>query len=95
LCNTRIPRCGKKHWGFAADQHLTAALRWFAENNIKLWGTQANPTQKHWSKSPKAYAHIYIDDAALGCPLTYEADVERPFVDWAEVRSLLTEEGLL
>ena len=77
------------------ENHLTQAIQWFEQHDIKLWGVQANPTQKHWTKSPKAYAELYIDYAALGCPLVIEPDVERPFVDWAGVRIMLTNLGVL
>lgn len=76
------------------DNHLEQAVLWFGQHDIPLWGIQKNPTQKHWSKSPKAYAQLYIDDAALGCPLRMEPDVERPFVDWRAVRAMLDVEGL-
>ena len=77
------------------ENHLEQAVLWFGQHDIPLWGIQKNPTQKHWSKSPKAFANLYIDDAALGCPLVIEPDVERPFVDWAGVRIMLTNLGVL
>lgn len=63
---------------------LTDAVNWFKENGIELYGIQRNPTQDAWTSSPKAYAHIYIDDAALGAPLIYP-EGERPHIDWAAV----------
>lgn len=66
---------------------LTDAVNWFMDNNIDLYGIQRNPDQDSWTQSPKAYAHIYIDDAALGCPLKEDKSLsDRPFVDWGEVR---------
>lgn len=50
-------------------QFLTEAVNWFIINDIPLYGIQKNPTQWTWTKSPKCYAEVYIDDAALGCPL--------------------------
>ena len=39
---------------------------------------------------------MYIDDAALGCPLKYDKEFsERPFVDWSFVRDMLKWNGLL
>ena len=67
---------------------LSDAIRWFEENGIPLYGIQRNPTQDEWTRSPKAYAHIYIDDAALGCPLI-KIDGSRPFVDWKTVERML------
>jgi hypothetical protein len=64
---------------------LTDAIKWFQKNDIPLYGIQKNP-QQGWTTSPKAYAHLYIDDAALGCPLRYDATLsKRPFVDWLAV----------
>jgi hypothetical protein len=76
--------------------YLTAAKRWFKENGIPLYGVQTNPTQHKWTKSPKAYAQMYIDDAALGCPLKHDKTISSdPFVDWDAVRQILAEKHLL
>lgn len=76
--------------------YLDHAVNWFKENDIPLWGIQRNPTQDKWSKGPKAYAHIYIDDAALGCPLKWDNELsDRPFVDWTEVERQLEYRKLL
>ena len=83
-------RCDDSKYGSV----LTQAVNWFHENNIPLYGVQTNPTQKHWTSSPKVYAHLYIDDAALGCPLQQELEGEvtdRPFVDWVAVEQMLTD----
>ena len=78
---------------------LDEAIEWFSTNNIPLYATQYNPTQKEWTSSNKCYAQLYIDDAALGCPLIYSLDnithSERPFVDWKTVEKLLNEKGIL
>jgi len=74
--------------------YLDAALEWFKSNDIPLYGIQTNPGQATWTHSPKAYAHLYIDDAALGCPLIIEGN-ERPFVDWQAVERLLTNKGFI
>lgn len=75
---------------------LTEAVEWFAMNNIPLYGVQKNPTQRFWTSSPKAYGHLYIDDAALGCPLIRDdKEADRPYVDWHGVRKLLIESGIL
>ena len=56
-----------------------------------------NPQQKHWTDSKKVFAHMYIDDSALGIPLKYDEDgsVSRPYVDWVRVEKLLKEKGLI
>ena len=83
-------------WTMRSGKELEDAINWFKENEIPLFGVQTNPTQKSWTTSPKAYAHIYIDDAALGCPLIKDPTIsDRPFVDWIKVIDLLKEEGAL
>ncbi len=78
------------------EKHLTEAVEWFQKNDIPLHGIQKNPTQRFWTSSPKAYGHLYIDDAALGCPLIYPEDKkERPYVDWISVRQFLHTMGLI
>lgn len=76
---------------------LQDAIDWFTKNNISLYGINSNPTQKKWTSSPKVYAHLYIDDAALGTPLKYDEDssISRPYVDWNRMRELLKREGVL
>ena len=75
---------------------LDDAINWFKKNDIPLYGIQENPTQKNWTTSPKAYGHVYIDDAALGCPLIFdEVLCERPFVDWHQVVLHLIQRKLL
>jgi len=76
--------------------HLTTAVNWFKENDIPLYGIQTNPTQKNWTNSPKAYCQLYIDDAALGIPLTDDPDLsDRPYVDWDAVEDMLLEMNLI
>lgn len=62
---------------------LREAVEWCRERGLVFWGVNENPEQD-WSSSCKAYAHIYIDDAAHGCPLKNGKD-GRAYVDWAVV----------
>lgn len=79
-----------------SGRELQDAVDWFAGQGIPLLGVNENPTQKSWTQSPKVYANLYIDDAALGCPLIFNEEISiRPFVDWVAVRSLLVQQGLL
>lgn len=79
-----------------AGEYLTDAVNWFIDNHIPLHGVNVNPTQHTWTKSPKAYGQLYIDDAALGCPLIYNSEIsDRPFVDWAKVEEMLKDIGVL
>ena len=78
----------------SGDQ-LNEAVGWFIDHNIPLYGINRNPDQKNWTDSPKVYANIYIDDAALGAPtIMYKEISDRPFLDWASVIILLTNDGI-
>ena len=74
-------------WTMRSGDFLTAAQYWFQERGIHLYGVNSNPTQQTWTLSPKAYAHMYIDDAALGCPLAINGG--RAYVHWPKVREHL------
>ena len=79
-----------------SGKELKDAINWFKENDIELYGANKNSTQKKWTNSPKVYAHLYIDDAALGCPLKMDLSLsDRPFVDWEAVSCLLKDKGIL
>ena len=82
-------------WTIRSGEFLQDAINWFIEREIELWAVNKNPQQRFWSKSPKAYAPVYIDDAAIGCPLIYPEDDTKPFVDWFEVERLLEEMSFL
>jgi ribosomal protein L24E len=83
-------------WTMRDEKYLAAALRWCSENEIRLYSYQRNPTQDRWTRSPKCYAELYIDDAALGCPLKIDPKLsDRPFVDWEQVREELVNIGAL
>ena len=78
---------------------LDEAVRWFRRKDIPLWGVNCNPHQQSWTSSPKVFAQLYIDDAAVGMPLMQAPDpitgqVGRPFVDWKRLERLLQKEGL-
>ena len=79
-----------------SGKELKEAINWFKKNDIELYGVNKNPTQRKWTNSPKVYAHLYIDDAALGCPLKMDLSLsDRPFVDWEAVSCLLKDNGIL
>ncbi len=75
-------------WTMRSDQGLQDAVDWFEAHGIPLYGIQRNPTQDEWTNSPKCYAKLYIDDAALGCPLLPGLKGERPFVDWKAISEI-------
>ena len=74
-------------WTMRSGRPLLDAKQWFKSKGVPLWGVNANPEQD-WTTSPKAYAQVYIDDAALGCPLLHPVG-RRPFVDWFAVKEIL------
>ncbi len=64
---------------------LTQAVDYLEKNGVTLWGVNRNPTQDNWTSSPKAYGHVYVDDAAFGCPLIQYEDFNRECVNWSIV----------
>jgi len=68
---------------------LAEAVKWFEQKGIPLYGVNYNPTQSEWTSSNKCYAQLYIDDAALGCPVIASEYYHRVFVDWGKVEELL------
>jgi hypothetical protein len=90
----------KKHqlilFTMRSGKELDEAVNWFEINGIPLYGIQKNPTQHTWTSSPKAYGELYIDDAALGCPLKFDPSLSnRAFVNWEEVLLLLKRKSIL
>ncbi len=80
-------------WTVRIGEPLQHAYDYCGSKGLNFIGINENPTQKFWNGSPKAYARVYIDDAALGCPLVHPKEKNRrPYVDWKEVRIRL---GLL
>ena len=76
-------------WTMRSGEELQAAVDYCAKNGVVFYGVNQNPDQHTWTKSPKAYAPVYIDDAALGCPLIEDEYSNRPYVDWFKVCELL------
>lgn len=92
----RLQEAGHKLilWTMRDGEELKAAQTYCKENGISFFGVNQNPDQD-WSTSPKAYANIYIDDAALGCPTTYDVQTKRVIVDWNRVEHLLHKQQVL
>jgi len=82
-------------WTMRHSHRLKDAVDWCRARGIEFWGVNKNPEQRKWTGSPKAYAHVYIDDAALGCPLVHPASGARPYVDWSKVAERLRNDGYL
>jgi hypothetical protein len=87
-------------WTMRSDKALQDAIDWYVKHEIPLYGINRNPTQ-NWTKSPKAYAQLYIDDAAVGCPLIVKLvpdeegikQIGKPYVDWKKVEEILELQG--
>lgn len=84
-------------WTMRSGKELQDAVDWFKVNGIPLFGINVNPEQATWTTSPKAYAQLYIDDAALGCPLNRKPEQfgKRPYVYWPEIKLILIEMQLI
>ena len=81
-------------WTMRDKNTLDDAIKYCKDNNIKICAYNASTDQ--FSDSPKQYATLYIDDAALGCPLILNHDISnRPFVDWYNVAKQLAIYGLI
>lgn len=91
-----------------SDESLNDAVEWFKQRNIPLYGINTNPTQSTWTKSPKAFGQLIIDDIALRIPLVENIEMfygmeeyqnlpesKRPYVDWIQTRHLLKQKGYL
>jgi hydroxymethylpyrimidine pyrophosphatase-like HAD family hydrolase len=82
-----------------SKKELYEAVSYLHDNGISLFGVNGNPTQQTWTSSPKVYAHLYIDDAALGTPLTYDPalsiDNNREYVNWYIVESILKQQNYI
>jgi hypothetical protein len=62
---------------------LTDAVEFCRGYGIEFWGVNTNPEQREWTYSPKTWAHVYIDDHGVFCPLIYPSYAdERPYVNW-------------
>lgn len=72
-------------WTMRSESSLAEAVDYLCGYGVELFGVNCNPHQKAWSNSPKAYCHMYVDDAAAFCPLRINKGQERPSVDWDQV----------
>lgn len=62
---------------------LTDAVEFCRKHGVEFFAVNSNPQQASWTQSPKVYAHVYVDDAAYGCPLRPNPKMGgRLMVDW-------------
>ena len=73
---------------------LQEAVDWLKERDIELYGVNKTPFQHTWTDSPKPYAHLYIDDAALGCPKKLDSELG-VIVDWKKINNILKKSGII
>jgi hypothetical protein len=65
--------------------YLQDAIDFCKGNGVEFWGANKNPDQSSWTTSPKVYAHAYIDDLSIGCPMIAHPASGLPVVNWAVV----------
>ena len=75
----------------ATEPYLSLAVEYSRDRGIEFWGVNKNPEQGSWTTSPKPYCHVYIDDAAINCPLREAFLSRRPMVDWSVVGPMVME----
>lgn len=75
-------------WTVRSGDALELAVEWFTKNKIELAGINKKKGQKHYSKSPKIDADVFLDDKAFGCPLIQLDWMKKPCVDWRKVREV-------
>ena len=92
--NRLILNTMRSHRDYLGRDLLQEAVDWFKKNDIELYGVNGNPDQKDWTDSPKVYANMYIDDAALGCPKKQTPNGEI-VVNWPEIGNWLMKVGLI
>ena len=71
-------------WTLRTSSELKAAVKWFEDRKIPLYGVNKNPDASAYADAPKIYAQIFIDDMGYGIPLR-SSYRERPCVDWSVV----------
>ena len=74
----RFPHLDLHTGEFIPKDTLQEAIDFCKERGLEFDGINESPEQ--FSTSLKQYAHLYIDDTALGCPLTADG-----WVDWYAV----------
>lgn len=73
-----------------SGEELQQAVDYLRNLGVSLHGVNRNPDQDSWTTSPKAYGHVYVDDAAFGCPLIRQDGFSRLCVDWSIVGPEIT-----
>lgn len=83
-------------WTMRSGVQLQEAVDYCAANGLTFKGVNKSEHQHKWTQSPKLFADLYIDDAALGVPLWVDENSSpRPFVDWDEVEKILVKQNYI
>lgn len=77
-----------------SDKELDYAVQYLHSLGLNNFWINQNPTQKSWTDSKKQYANYYIDDAAIGCPLSKKKG-KRDFVNWEAILDILKDKNLI
>ena len=78
-------------------KELNEALAYCAKHGIDFIGVNENREFPPGGiTTDKPYADVYIDDRAMGCPLTHNPLTHKePYVDWFAIRKQLEKRGVL
>lgn len=68
-------------WTMRDKDYLKDAVRWCKERGLEFDAVNEGIGDSEWTTSNKAYADVYIDDMAIGCPMIDS----RRMVDWSRV----------
>lgn len=63
---------------------LSEAVDFCRANGIEFDAVNEGINDRNWTDSPKIFSHLYIDDAAFGCPLI-QPEGRRAYVNWEEI----------
>lgn len=95
----RFQTCGATIilWTMRCGDELLDAVAFLRRRGIAIAYANQHPDDREWTTSPKVYAHVYIDDAAFGCPLVHPNELNglppgsRPYVDWSIITPFVIE----
>jgi hypothetical protein len=75
------------------EKFLAEAVKCCRDHGVTLMDANRNRLV-NWSRSPKVYADLYIDDCALGIPLIGRMGMPA-YVDWQEVTRMLVRDRII
>lgn len=68
-------------WTMRDDVFLEDVVEWCRQRGLEFDAVNEGIGDREWTTSNKAYADVYIDDMAIGCPMIDS----RRMVDWSKV----------